>query len=486
MTDLPIVTQLSLWPPSAWPPKTPENKPNLHTYWHHPERWPVGAADSLTVQRNLELLGPLHWADVPERDLQRWWGQPTIPWATLAAVELLKLNDHRNSMGDVHNYLLEHPGFIPLLGFPRVPAPRQPLGFNARASLPTARHLTQMLRNLPSTTAQFLLTDSVRLILTELTTRQVPPPACVSLDTKHILAWVKENNPKTTVPERFNKQRQPRGDPDCKLGCKRRHNQVTPARDGQPASTVQVGEYYWGYGSGIVVAQVPPYGEFVVAELTQPFDHGDLTYFFPLMQQTERHLGYRPRFGTFDAAFDAWYVYAYFYRDSDPHHGLAAVPFSEKGGLKATDRQFTPEGLPLCAAGLPMPLQFTFTDRTSCLVEHERGKYVCPLRFPERTARTCPAHRPQWKAGGCTAMMPTSIGARLRYQLDRESDLYQTLRAERSAVERINSQAVALGIERPHLRNGAAIANQNTLLYTLINLRFLQRLLAQPLPPEAA
>jgi hypothetical protein len=33
-----------------------------------------------------------------------------------------------------------------------------------------------------------------------------------------------------------------------------------------------------------------------------------------------------------------------------------------------------------------------------------------------------------------------------------------------------------LGIERPFLRNGAAIANQNTLIYILINLRFLQRI----------
>ena len=48
------------------------------------------------------------------------------------------------------------------------------------------------------------------------------PPECVSLDTKHILAWVKENNPKAYVPNRFNKARQPAGDPDCRLGCKRR------------------------------------------------------------------------------------------------------------------------------------------------------------------------------------------------------------------------------------------------------------------------
>jgi hypothetical protein len=44
--------------------------------------------------------------------------------------------------------------------------------------------------------------------------------------------------------------------------------------------------------------------------------------------------------------------------------------------------------------------------------------------------------------------------------------------------ERINSQALALGIERPHIRNGCAITNINTLIYTLINLRLLHRLTA--------
>ena len=47
---------------------------------------------------------------------------------------------------------------------------------------------------------------------------------------------------------------------------------------------------------------------------------------------------------------------------------------------------------------------------------------------------------------------------------------------QRTATERINAQAVALGIERPHLRNQQAIANQNTLIYVLINLRALRRL----------
>jgi hypothetical protein len=74
--------------------------------------------------------------------------------------------------------------------------------------------------------------------------------------------------------------------------------------------------------------------------------------------------------------------------------------------------------------------------------------------------------------------MPTAAGARIRYQLDRESDRYKEVYKQRTAVERIFSQAVALDIERPKLRNQRAITNQNTLTYVLINLRAMQRIAA--------
>jgi hypothetical protein len=445
-------------------------------------------SESLTILRCLELFGPLDWDGVPERNLQRNWGQPTLPYTALIAAELVKLNESLPSTQKLRRFLGEHPGFIWLLGFPLVPAPNHPLGFNALASLPTQRHINRLFRQLPNAMLQFLLADSVRLILIELATQDVLPIECISLDTKHILAWVKENNPKAYVSPRYDKQQQPPGDSDCRLGCKRRHNQSraepTPTHNPVAASRAKVGEYYWGYGSGIIVTKVPHWGEFVLAELTQPFDQSDVSYFFPLMSQVEQRLGYRPRFGTFDAAFDAWYVYAHFYCENDPAGGFAAVPFSGKGGYTEHGRQFDPAGLPLCAAGLAMPLKFTYTDRTTCLVEHERGKYVCP--FHEQPARTksCPLHHPNAKKQGCTAMMPLSIGARLRYSLDRHSETYKELYRQRTAVERINSQAVALGIERPHLRNGPAIANQNTLIYLLINLRFLHRLRLQLAEPD--
>ena len=63
----------------------------------------------------------------------------------------------------------------------------------------------------------------------------------------------------------------------------------------------------------------------------------------------------------------------------------------------------------------------------------------------------------------------------MRHELDRDSAEYKQLYKQRTAVERINAQALELGIERPKLRNQRSIANQNTLIYVLINLRGVQR-----------
>lgn len=88
-----------------------------------------------------------------------------------------------------------------------------------------------------------------------------------------------------------------------------------------------------------------------------------------------------------------------------------------------------------------MPLKLTFTDRTRSIIPHERGKYACPLLFPTRNAESCPKNHKNWSKGGCTVDMPTSIGARLRYTLDRDGQIHKDIYKQRTATERINSQA---------------------------------------------
>jgi hypothetical protein len=442
---------------------------------------------SALAVRAYRLLCPIDWAALPERNLARNYGQPVVPYAAFVAACLVKIDQRLLHMSDLRHFLVQHPALCWLIGFPIRSGISAPSSAQADACLPTQKHLARMLRQISNAYLQALLDQTVDLLRTELLDVCPEFGQQISLDTKHILAWVKENNPKAYVTGgRYYKHQQPSGDPDCRLGCKRKRNQrtrrergaaeqpATPLRDAVPVKGLQVGEYYWGYGSGVVATKVPDWGEFVLAELTQPFDCGDLSYFFPLMADVERRLGFRPPFGALDAAFDAFYVYEYFHQPGEPGDGpgFAAVPLVKKGGH---GRTFAPNGLPLCAAGLAMPCKFTYWAQKGVLIPHEKGRHVCPLLFPQPTAETCPVDDPHFSKGGCKTTLATSAGARIRHQLDRDSPAYKDLYKQRTATERINAQATDLGIERPKLRNGAAIANLNTLIYVLINLRALQR-----------
>lgn len=438
--------------------------------------------ESAAAQNYLSLLGELDWERFPERPLHDGTpGPKPQPRAPYVAAFLIRLDKGFSVMPKLRQYLCEQPALVWLLGFPLAASTAYSWGFDVEASLPDVRQFNRVLRTLRPEQATFLLKSSVQLLDTELAelpdADQLPRFGDeISLDTKHILAWVRENNPKEFVEDRYNKEKQPPGDPDCKLGCKKKRNQppthdgsdAAPSQEGLPASSVQVGDYYWGYASGVVGTKHGGWGEFVLADLTQTFDHSDVSYFSPLMAQTEENLGRKPRFGALDAAFDAFYVYDYFHAAG----GFAAVPYA---GRQDHRKVFDKAGLPLCAAGLPMPLKQTFFKQSHCLVPHECGRYTCPLLFPEPTGEGCPIDHKNWCDDGCLTTIATSPGARIRHQLDRTSAEYKLLYNQRTADERINSQAKEMGIERPKLRNQNSIARMNTLRYVLINLKGLQR-----------
>jgi hypothetical protein len=188
-----------------------------------------------------------------------------------------------------------------------------------------------------------------------------------------------------------------------------------------PASQNSVGEFYWGYASGVVATKVSGWGEFVLAEYTQAFDASDVSYFQPLMQAAEARLATRPRYGAFDGAFDAHYVYEHFHQaDQDWQTAFAAVPYNQRNGKRKT---FDDDGHPHCEAQLVMHLSYQFTSRAT-LYEHQRDHYICPLKG---TDMTCPIAHKRWPKGGCTMRLPTGVGSRVRHHIDRDSHLYKSI-----------------------------------------------------------
>jgi hypothetical protein len=105
---------------------------------------------------------------------------------------------------------------------------------------------------------------------------------------------------------------------------------------------------------------------------------------------------------------------------------------------------------------------------------YQAQRFRCPLLFPEKKRAAC-YHEQFVKGKGCVKDVNWELGGRMRVLLDRTSPLYKGLYHQRTACERINSQAQGLGIERPKVRNSRSVRNLNTLIYIIINVCALDR-----------
>jgi hypothetical protein len=381
-------------------------------------------------------------------------GRPAHPESAYIKAFLIRQNEGFIYTSQLRRFLLKHPLLVIELGFHLVLDPGCPYGFDVQETLPCRYWFTQKLRLLDAGLLQALLHATVAALQHEI-------PALgevVAFDVKHIFAWVRENNPNVYVKGPFNVTYIPKGDPDCRLGVKKSSNQEQP--DGsKKVKKVSL----FGYGTGVAASTDPVYGDVVLAEYTLPFNEADVTYYRPLFRRAVVAANQFPTYVAADAAYDFWYVY-----ETVAHgRGLAAIPLNNHGHEEVPR---DPDGTPRCSKGLRMTPTFQF--------QHTNGfraqRFRCPLLFPQATGETCD-HEQFTKAKGCVKDPNWEKGGLMRALLDRSSPLYKVIYNQRTACERINSQAQALGIERPKVRNIHSVRNLNTLIYLVINVRALAK-----------
>ena len=410
------------------------------------------------VQYYRAFFALLDWTHIPERVVERPWpGGIPHPEAAYVKALLVKLSEQKAYVTDLRTFLVQHPLLVLELGFRPVLDPTQPYGFDVQQTVPCDRWLREGQQTLDNAVLRALLRETVHALQQE-----IPGLGeTVAVDVKHIYAWVQENNPKAYVTNRYDPDRQPRGDRDCRLGVKRSTNQE------QPDGTTKVRkEYVWGYGTGVVAATDPRYGDVVLADYTQPFNQTDPTYYRPLYQRTVETLGFRPKNIAADAAFDAWYVY----QDAAEAGGMAAVPLNTRGHPQP---QLGATGIHLCPKGWEMHPLYEFDHSDGYRAQELR----CPLLWPSASGQNCD-HEQFAKGVGCVKYINITAGGKMRIALDRQAEQYKRIYRQRTAAERINSQAKALGIERPQVRNSDSVHNLNTLTYIVINARALERVRA--------
>jgi hypothetical protein len=408
------------------------------------------------VQEYRAFFSALDWSVVERWQAQRsaCCGSHGHPLTAYLKAFLVRIKEGLMYAKQLRDFLLKHPLLVIELGFHLQLDPCADYGFDVERTLPCRYWLGEKLRQLDPALLQDLLAATVSALQEE-----IPGLGeVVAFDVKHSYAWVKENHERVYVKDRYDKTHCLAGDPDCRLGVKRSTNQELP--DG---STEEKKELLWGSGSGVVAATTPDYGDVVLAEYTQPFNEGDVTSFRPLYQQAVAALQAFPMYLTADAAFDAWYVY----EQAARHGGIAAVPLNQHGHPvyeRAAD------GVPLCPIGLRMQPTFQFTHTYG----YRAQRFRCPLLFPVPKGEYC-AHSQFSKGKGCVKDVNWELGGQARVTLDRTGPLYKAIYLQRTSGERINSQAKELGIERPKVHNARSVANLNTLIYLVINVRALQR-----------
>lgn len=408
------------------------------------------------VQEYRAFFSLLDWSVVERWQARRsaCCGSHGHPLTAYIKAFLLRIKEGLIYAKQLRTFLLNHPLLIIELGFHLHLDRSADYGFDVERTLPCRYWFGEKLRQLDRALLEDLLAGTVAALKEE-----IPGLGeVVAFDVKHIYGWVKENNKRVYVKDRYDKTKQLAGDPDCKLGVKRSTNQEQP--DG---SSKEEKEYIWGYGSGVAAATVADYGDVVLAEYTQPFNENDVTYYRPLYHQTVRALNQFPQNITADAAFDAWYVYD----DAARHGGIAAVPLNQHGHPKYTRDT---DGVPLCPIGLRMHPTIEFNHTYG----YRAKRFCCPLLVPEKTGATC-EHKQFVKGIGCVKDVNWEKGGQMRVTLNREHPIYKAIYDQRTCCERINSQAKELGIERPRVHNGYSVANLNTLIYLVINVRALRR-----------
>src|SRR5215471_13055185 len=198
----------------------------------------------------------LDWSVVEQWQAQRsaCCGSHGHPITAYIKAFLVRIKEGLSYAKQLRDFLLKHPLLVIELGFELQLDYNADYGFDGERTLPCRYWFGEKLRQLDHSLLEALLQATVR----DLQHETPGLGETVAFDVKHIYAWVKENNERVYVKERYDKTCIPAGDPDCKLGVKRSTNQEQP--DG---TTEEHKELIWGYGSGVAATTTTDYGDVV-------------------------------------------------------------------------------------------------------------------------------------------------------------------------------------------------------------------------------
>jgi hypothetical protein len=265
----------------------------------------------------------------------------------------------------------------------------------------------------------------------------------LSTDSCPVKAPVKENNLKTNVKDRFDKNKIPKADKEARLGA----YVVYPAQ-----KKVQ---FFWGYRNHIVNDAV---SELPLAEITKPANVHEATLLIPQLRYLKDTLRLSPQAVIADSGFDSCAIIEYIV------NALKAKPVIAKNPRKGNNPniKLSSKGIPICLAG------FEMASRGKCYEKERnrlRHKFVCPVKFTKKFANKvgwfCPWNHPKFYSNryGCTTNIRLKTDTSIRDNIDYGSQTFKKLYTLHTSTERIFSRLLVFSMQRSSVKGLNATAN---------------------------
>ena len=319
-------------------------------------------------------------------------------------------------------------------------------GFNILKPLPSVERFSEFLRDKDNTALQKIRIQLVH----ELIYMGLIRGNYLSIDSCPLPAQVKENNLKTNVKDRFNKERICKGDLDARLGV-----MITFSKSKKDIS------YFWGYRNHVVIDAKE---ELPVWEITKPANVQDSVMFIPVFDLMQTAFQFDVQAVMADGIYDSASILKYIITTLKAKPRIAQNPRNTKD---PPERNFSKAGNPLCEANIEMLARGTFYDKAQ---DRWRRKWVCPIHHSQKIAKKfflCPVFHPKFfSQKGCYAYI--RIDDDIRKQIDYGSQSFKKDFNMRTGSERVFSRLLSICMQNPPVIGLKAIANYVTIAHITV------------------
>jgi len=319
-------------------------------------------------------------------------------------------------------------------------------GFNILKPLPSVERYSEFLRDKNNTDLQ-----KIRIqLIHDLVSMGLIRGNYLSIDSCPLPAHVKENNLKTNVKARFNKERICKGDPHARLGV-----MVTFSKSKKEIS------YFWGYRNHVVIDAEE---ELPVWEITKPANVQDSVMFIPVFDLMQTAFQFDVQAVMADAIYDSASILKYIITTLKARPRIAQNPRNTKD---QSQRNFSKAGNPLCEANMEMLVRGTFYDKAQ---DRWRRKWVCPIHHSKKIAQkcfVCPVFHPKFfSQKGCYVYI--RVDDDIRKKVDYGSESFKKDFNMRTGSERVFSRLLSICMQNPPVIGLSATANYVTIAHITV------------------